>query len=189
MVLVYERSRSIPYVHGAIFQFTSLKYGLCYRFQWSWGVMASQIITLKSSTTGLFCFQKFVHDNPPKFRHNGLLRGESIGRRRFPSLKARNVEGVSTPWRLMITYKRHRYMWNNIHLIRQIVCMRIPDNAIFWVVGLDQHGIYILTFRILIYVINYYSTRKFATNGGFLRSYFTTCMNRAHFVQAQYSIK
>ena len=118
MVLVYERSRSIPYVHGAIFQFTSLKYGLCYRFQWSWGVMASQIITLKSSTTGLFCFQKFV-------------------------LRARNVEGVSTPWRLMITYKRHRYMWNNIHLIRQIVCLRIPDNAIFWVVGLDQHGIYI----------------------------------------------
>ena len=27
------------------------------------------------------------------------------------------------------------------------------------------------------------------TNGGFLRSYFTTCMNRAHLVQAQYSIK
>ena len=24
---------------------------------------------------------KFVHDNLPKFRHNGLLRGESIGRR------------------------------------------------------------------------------------------------------------
>ena len=43
----------------------------------------------------------------------------------------------------------------------------------------------------MIYVINYNSTRKFAmkTNGGFLRSYFTTCMNRAHLVQAQYSIK
>ena len=26
--------------------------------------MASQTITLKSPTTGLFCFQKFVHDNP-----------------------------------------------------------------------------------------------------------------------------
>ena len=89
----------------------------------SWGVMASQIITLKSPTTGLFCFQKFFRDNPPKFRHNGLLRGESFSRRWFPSTRA-------------------RYMWNNIHLIRQIVCMRIPDNAIFWVVGLDQHGIY-----------------------------------------------
>ena len=29
--------------------------------------MASQIITLKSPTTGLFCFQKFVHDNPQSF--------------------------------------------------------------------------------------------------------------------------
>ena len=83
MVLVYERSRSIPYVRGVIFQFTSLKYGLGYR-----GVMASQIITLKSPTTGLFCFQKFVHDNPPKFRHNSLLRGESIGQRWFPSQRA-----------------------------------------------------------------------------------------------------
>ena len=124
--------------------------------------MASQIITLNSPTTGLFCFQKFVHDNPPKFRHNGLLRGESIGGRWFPSQRASNVEGVSTPWRLMITYKRHRYMWNNIHLIIQIVCMRIPDNTIFWVVGLEKHGIYIYTFRIVIYVIIYYSTRKFA---------------------------
>ena len=26
--------------------------------------MASQIITLKSPTTGLFCFQKSVYDNP-----------------------------------------------------------------------------------------------------------------------------
>ena len=59
--------------------------------------MASQTITLKSPTTRLFCFQKFAHDNPPKFRHNGLSRGAS------------NVEGISTPWRLMLTYKRHRY--------------------------------------------------------------------------------
>ena len=29
--------------------------------------MVSQIITLKSLTTGLFCFQKFVHDNPQSF--------------------------------------------------------------------------------------------------------------------------
>ena len=29
--------------------------------------MASQIITLKSPTTGLFCFQKFVQDNPQSF--------------------------------------------------------------------------------------------------------------------------
>ena len=29
--------------------------------------MASQIITHKSSTLGLFCFQKFVHDNPQSF--------------------------------------------------------------------------------------------------------------------------
>ena len=132
----------------------------------SWGVMASQIITLKSPTTGLYFFQKFVHDSPPKFRHNGLLRGESFSRRWFPSQRASNVEGISMQWRLMITYKRHRYMWNNIHLIRQIVCMRIPDNAIFSVVGLDQHGIFIYiciyTFRIVINAISYYSTRKFA---------------------------
>ena len=50
----------------------------------SWCVLASPIITLKSRTTRLFCFQKFVHDNPQKFRHNGLWRGESIGRRWFP---------------------------------------------------------------------------------------------------------
>ena len=117
MVLLYERSRSILYVHGVIFQFTSLKYGLGYRFQLHHGAMASQIITLKSPTTGLVCFQNFVHDNPTKFRHNGLLRGESIGWRWFPSQRASNVEGVSTPRRLMITYMRHRYMWNNIHLI------------------------------------------------------------------------
>ena len=37
MVLVYERSPSIPYAHGVIFQFTSLKCGLGYRFQWRHG--------------------------------------------------------------------------------------------------------------------------------------------------------
>ena len=147
MVLVYERSRSIPYVHGVNISIYILEiWTRLYNSVTSWGVMASQIITLKSPTTGLFCFHKFVHNNPPtptpKFRHNGLLRGESIARRWFPSQWASNVEGVSTPWRLMITYKRHRYMWNNILLIRQIVCMRIPNNAIFWVVGLDQHGLY-----------------------------------------------
>ena len=103
--------------------------------------MVREIITLKLLTTGRFCFQKLVHDNRQTFRHNGLLRGESIGRRWFPLQRASNVEGVSTPWRVMITYKRHRYMWNNILLLRQIVCMRIQDNAIFWVVGVDQLGI------------------------------------------------
>ena len=59
--------------------------------------MASHIIAHNSPTTGLFFFQKFVHDNPQKLRHNGLLPGESIGLRWFPSQRASNVEGVSTP--------------------------------------------------------------------------------------------
>ena len=37
----------------------------------SYGVMASHIIAHKSPTTGLFCFQKFVHDNP---QAAGLIR-------------------------------------------------------------------------------------------------------------------
>ena len=138
--------------------------------------------------TGLFCFQKFVHEKPPKFRHNGLLRWESIGQRWFPSQRASNVEGVSPPWRLMITYKRHRY----IHLIRQIVCMRIPDNAIFRTVGLDQHGIYIhihLELWFMLSIVVAHEHLQWKTNGGFLRSYITTCKNRAHLFQAQYSIK
>ena len=144
MVLVYERSRSILYVRGVIFQFTYLRYGLGYRFQWRHGA-SWRLKSLPSNhrQPGCFVLKSLSMITPLKFRHNGLLRGESIGWRWFPSQRASNVEGVSTPWRLMITYKRHRYMWNNIHLIRQIVCMRIPDNAIFWVVGLDQHGIYI----------------------------------------------
>ena len=157
MVLVYEQSRSIPYVHGVIFQFTSLKYGLGYKIKWRHGA-SWRLKSFPQIETGLFCFQKFVHDKPQKCRHNGLLRWESFGRRWFPSQRASNVEGVSTPWRLMITYKWHRY----IHLIRQLVCMRKPDNALFCLVGLDQHGTYIQTIRIVIYVINYYSTRKFA---------------------------
>ena len=64
-------------------------------------VMASQIITINSPTTRLFCFQKFVHDNP---------------------IQAAQV------------YVKQYTL---------IVCMRIPDNPIFGVVGLDQHGIYI----------------------------------------------
>ena len=56
--------------------------------------------------------------------------------------------------------------------------MRIPDNSIFLVVGLDQHGIY----RIVIYVINYYSTRKFAMKKRMVAFYahISQCMNRAH---------
>ena len=153
MVLVNERSRSIPYVHWVIIQFTSLKYGLGYRFQWRHGT-SWRLKSLPSNHRQPDCFQKFVHDNPPKFRHNGLLRGESFGRMWFPSQRDSNVEGVSTPWRPMITYKRHRYMWNNIHLIRQIVCMRIPDNAIFWVDGLDQHDVFHLTHLLIIKCLN-----------------------------------
>ena len=131
---------------GLIFQFTSLKYGLGYIIQWrheaSWRLKS---LPSNHRQPGCFGFTSLsmITPPPPKFRHNGLLRGESIARRWFPSQWASNVEGVSTPWRLMIAYKRHRYMWNNILLIRQIVCIRIPNNAIFWVVGLDQHGIYI----------------------------------------------
>ena len=79
MVLVYEWSTSIPYVHGVIFQFTSLKYGLDYRFQGRHGV-SWRLKSLPSNTdNGTVLFSKIVHDNPSKFRHNGLLRGESIG--------------------------------------------------------------------------------------------------------------
>ena len=43
----------------------------------------------------------------------------------------------------------------------------------------------------MIYIINYYTTCKFAMKNKWwlLRSYFTMCMNRAHLVQAQYSNK
>ena len=105
--------------------------------------MASQIITLKSPTTGLFRFQKFVHDNPQSFVMMAYYEGNPSAEGDSPHKGPVMWKVFSTPWRLMITYKRQKYMWNNIHLMRQIVCMRIPDNAIFWVIGLDQHGLYI----------------------------------------------
>ena len=48
-------------------------------------------------------------------------------------------------------------MWHSIHLIRQIVCMRIPDNAIFWVVHVLAFGMDIVvtygTFSIIFILV------------------------------------
>ena len=41
----------------------------------------------------------------------------------------------------------------------------------------------------MLSIIKAHANLQCKTNGGFLRSYFTTCMNRAHLVQAQYTIK
>ena len=46
-----------------------------------------------------------------------------------------------------------------------------------------------LEYWFVISIITAHANLQWKTNGGFLRSYFTTCMNRAHLVQAQNSIK
>ena len=86
----------------------------------------------------------------------------------IPLTKGQKCGRCSPPWRLMITYKRHRY----IHLTRQIVCMWIPDNAIFCLVGLDQHGIYIYICRhleqwFMLSIIIAHANLQWKTNGGF----------------------
>ena len=46
-----------------------------------------------------------------------------------------------------------------------------------------------LEYWFILSIIIAQANLQWKTNGGFLGSYFTTCMNRAHLVQTQYSIK
>ena len=124
-------------------------------------------ITPKSPTIGLSCFQKFVHDNPPKFRHNGLLLGESISWRWFPSQRACDVAMMSYDCIQTAQVYVKQYTLDKTNSVHANTRQCYILGSWSW----STWYIYIYTFRIVIYVINYYSTLQICNEKRMLAFY------------------